>query len=134
MQSDSLTAPVSKAAFRTSWVISGLLILFLVFDGIGKVMMIEPVKKACAELGIVESVVPGIGAVLVASTILYAIPATSILGAILLTGYLGGAISTHVRLGGPAFPIVFASIMGVLVWLALVLRVPRLRTLIPLKR
>lgn len=134
MPIDSLTAPVSKAAYWTSWGISGLLILFLAFDGIGKVMMIDPVKKACAELGIVESVVPGIGAVLVASTCLYAIPATSILGAILLTGYLGGAISTHVRMGGPAFPVVFASIMGVLVWLALFLREPRLRSLIPFKR
>lgn len=134
MPTDSLTAPVSKAAYWTSWGISGLLILFLAFDGIGKVMLIDPVKKACAELGIVESVVPGIGAVLVASTILYAIPATSILGAILLTGYLGGAISTHVRLGGPVFPVVFASIMGVLVWFALFLREPRLRSLVPLKR
>jgi hypothetical protein len=134
MHSDSLTTPVSKAAWWTSWILSGLLILFLAFDGVGKVLMIEPVKKACAELGITESVVPGIGAVLIGSTILYAIPATSILGAILLTGYLGGAISTHVRLGGPAFPIVFASILGVLVWLALVLREPRLRSLIPLRR
>ncbi len=76
MQTDLLTTPVSKPLFWTSWVLSGLLILFLAFDGIGKVLMIEPVKKACAELGIIESVVPGIGAVLVASTILYAIPAT----------------------------------------------------------
>lgn len=133
MPSDSQTTPVSKPILWISWILSALLILFLAFDGIGKVLMIEPVKKACAELGITESVVPGIGMVLIASTILYAIPKTSILGAILLTGYLGGAISTHVRLGGPAFPIVFASILGVLVWLALVLREPRLRTLIPLR-
>ena len=134
MPTDSLTSPVSKAAYWTSWGISGLLILFLAFDGIGKVMLSDPLTEARRQRGIVIRVVAAVGAVLVASTILYAIPATSILGAILLTGYLGGAISTHVRLGGPVFPVVFASIMGVLVWFALFLREPRLRSLVPLKR
>lgn len=126
-------AAPNRALWWTGWILSGLLTAFMVFDGVGKVLMIEPVKQACEELGFDQSVMPAIGVVLLASACLYAIPQTAVLGAILLTGYLGGAIATHARLGGPAFPIVFASVLGVLVWLAVYFREPRLRALAPLR-
>jgi hypothetical protein len=72
--------------------------------------------------------------VLITCTVLYVIPQTSVLGAILLTGYLGGAVATHVRVGAGAFPIVFPIIFGVLVWGGMLLRDGRLRELIPLRR
>jgi hypothetical protein len=128
------TVPVSTAAIWTGRVISSLLILFFLFDGGMKLVKPEPVLKACAELGIPEDAIVGIGVVLLASTALYMIPSTAVLGAILLTGYLGGAIMTHVRMGGPAFSIVFGALFGVLVWLGLYLRDARLQTLIPIRR
>jgi hypothetical protein len=77
-------------------------------------------------------VITPLGAVLLACTILYAIPRTSILGAIFLTGYLGGAVAVKVRIGAPTFDLVFALVVGALVWGALYLRDGRLRTLVPL--
>jgi hypothetical protein len=128
------TVPVSNAAILTGRVLSTLLILFFLFDGGMKLVKPEPVLKACAELGIPEDAIVGIGVVLLASTVLYAVPATAVLGAILLTGYLGGAIMTHVRMGGPVFSIVFGAVFGMLVWFGLFLRDARLRTLIPIRR
>jgi hypothetical protein len=84
-------------------------------------------------LGYPESVILGLGIVLTASTLLYAIPRTAVLGAILLTGYLGGAVATHVRVGGGAFPVLFPVCIGVLLWGGLVLRDARLRSLLPLR-
>jgi hypothetical protein len=109
-------------------------VLFLAADGVAKLFKPAPVLTACAELGVPEDAVTGIGLVLLACTVVYAIPATAVLGAILLTGYLGGAVATHVRVGGPAFPVVFATGLGVLVWVGLYLRDPRLRALVPLRR
>ena len=123
----------SNKAIWTGRVISGLCVLFLLFDGTAKVLLVAPVREACAELGIPEHTVSGIGILLVVCTALYAVPRTSALGAILLTGYLGGAVSTHVRVGGPAFPVAFATLLGVLVWLGLYLREPRLRALVPFR-
>jgi hypothetical protein len=114
-------------------VISMLCVLFLLFDGAAKVMKLEPVLEASAELGIPEHTIVGIGLLLLSCTALYAVPLTSALGAVLLTGYLGGAVATHVRVGGPAFPVAFATAFGVLVWLGLYLREPRLRALLPLR-
>jgi hypothetical protein len=133
MQSNTQPAPASKARLWAGRTISALVVLFLTFDGATKVMKVEAVLKASAELGVPESVVPGIGITLLACTVVYVIPQTAVLGAILLTGYLGGATATHVRVGGPVFPIVFAIGFGVLVWLGLFLRDDRLRALIPLR-
>jgi hypothetical protein len=127
-------APVSRKALWAGRVISTLCILFLVFDGVAKLFLPAPVVEACARLGIPEHIVPGIGILLLACTAVYAIPQTSVLGAILLTGYLGGAVATHVRVGDPAFPVAFAALFGVLVWLGLFLRDARLHGLIPLRR
>ena len=99
-----------------------------------KLVKPEPVVKATVELGYPESVIMTIGIVLLVCVILYVIPRTSVLGAILLTGYLGGAIATHVRVGNPLFShILFPVYLAVLVWGGLFLRDPRLRALIPLR-
>ncbi len=84
------------------------------------------------ELGYGEGVIVGLGIVLLVSTVLYVIPRTAVLGAILLTGYLGGAVATHVRVGGPLFSIIFPIIFGVLIWGGLWLRDDRLRQLLPI--
>ena len=133
MQSAADSAPISKSSLWAGSIISTLVVLFLLFDGVTKVLMVAPVVEASVQLGIPLSVVPGIGIVLLICTVVYVIPRTSVLGAILLTGFLGGATATHVRLGGPVFPVVFAVAFGVLVWLGLFLRDARLRTLIPLR-
>jgi hypothetical protein len=126
-------AGVSKTALWAGRVISTLVGLFLMFDGVAKVAKVKPVVEGSAPFGIPESTIRGIGLSLVVSTLLYAIPRTSVLGAILLTGYLGGAVFTHVRVDGWAFSALFAVGFGVLVWLGLYLREPRLRDLIPLR-
>jgi hypothetical protein len=111
-----------------------LAVLFLLFDGGAKAAKSHFVLEASAQLGVPERVIPGLGIILIVSTMLYAVPWTSVLGAILLTGYLGGAVWTHVRMGGPIFPMVFPVIFGAIVWGALYLREPRLRALVPIRR
>lgn len=115
----------------TGRIISGFIILFMLFDGGAKVARMAPYVKGTVEAGFADSLVIPLGIVALFCTILYAIPQTSILGAILLTGYFGGATATHVRLGQPwYFPVVF----GILVWVAMYLREPRLRELVPLRK
>jgi hypothetical protein len=129
-----LSAPSqSKAAPWAGRLLSGLVVAFLVMDGGAKVAMIQPVKDACAQLQIPEGIVPTLGVILATAAIVYAIPATSVLGAIVLTGYLGGATYCHVRHSGDVFPILFPGILGAIMWLGLYLREPRLRALVPLK-
>src|SRR5208337_5568790 len=108
MASDGQTDGVSKGKLWTGRIISGVLALFLLADGVAKVMRAGPVLKSFDQLGYSQSVAVPIGIVLLVCTVLYLIPQSSILGAILLTGYLGGATATHVRAGQPFyFPIVF---------------------------
>lgn len=133
MRPETEATPISKTARYAGRFLTGLAILFLLFDGVTKVMKVAPVLEACAQLQIPERVVPGLGIVLVVATLIYAIPPTSVLGAILLTGYLGGATWTHVRMGGPAFPIVFPSLVGAILWGGLYLREPRLQALVPVR-
>ena len=115
-------------------ILSGLMIAFLLVDAIMKVMKARVAVEGSIQLGYPESVVFGIGAILLVSTALYAIPRTSVLGAILLTGYLGGAIATHVRVGSPLFGYtLFPIYVGVVLWAGLYLRDARLRALIPLR-
>src|SRR6202521_3981098 len=130
MPSDSQTAPASKAGVWAGRILSGLVVLFLLFDAVAKLMRISPVLAAFTQLGFSTSLAVPIGAVLLLCTIVYVIPLTSILGTILLAAYLGGATVTHLRAGQPFyFPIIF----GVLLWGGLYLREPRLRALIPLR-
>ena len=123
---------VSKGALWTGRVLSGLAALFLILDGAAKLFKPAPVIEATVRLGYAESLIIPIGIVLLLCTIVYLIPKTSVLGAILLTGYLGGAVATQVRAGEGAFPIVFPIIMAGLLWLGLYLRTPSLRVLIPI--
>lgn len=132
MVGDAQTAsPVTLWAGR---VMSAVPALFLLVDGAMKLVKPEPVVKATVELGYPESVIVGLGIVLLACLVLYLIPQTAVLGAILLTGYLGGAVATHVRVGAGLFPISFPVVMGVLLWGGLVFRDDRLRNVIPLVR
>jgi hypothetical protein len=133
MQSATQTIRVSKATLWSGRVLSSIAVLFLVFDAVMKLAMAPPVLEASAKLGLPENVIPGLGVVLLLCTVVYAIPQTSVLGAVLLTGYLGGAVATHLRAGDPAFPVVFPVLFGVVVWLGLFLRDARLRALIPLR-
>ncbi|QDU20094.1 DoxX family protein [Urbifossiella limnaea] len=123
MDVGSNQAPVVQWAGR---VISGLVVAFLLVDAGMKVVGAGPVLEASARLGIPTDAIRGIGLVLLASTTLYALPRTAVLGAILLTGYLGGAAATHVNAGDVGFPVGFAVGLGVLAWLGLALREPRL--------
>ena len=124
-------------AKKRSWagiVISAVPTLFLLMDAVGKLIKPEAVVIATVELGYPESVILPLGIVLLICTVLYAIPKTSVLGAILLTGYLGGAIATHVRIGSPLFThTLFPIYLGIMIWLGLYLRDVRIREFIPLK-
>jgi len=133
MQSGTQTASVSKKRLWIGRIISALPALFLLMDGVMKLVKPAPVVEATVRLGYPESVILGLGIVLIASTVLYVIPSTAILGAILLTGYLGGAVATHVRVGEGLFPVLFPVVFGVVIWLGLYLRDDRLRALIPLR-
>jgi hypothetical protein len=134
MQPNTQSAPVSRTALWAGRIISGLPILFLLMDGIMKLFKPAFVVEATVKLGYPENVIVPLGIVLTICTLLYAIPRTAILGAILLTGYLGGAVATHVRLSEGLFPMTFPIILGVLIWGGLWLRDVQLRALIPLRQ
>lgn len=125
------TQTPSRSAFITGWIISGLCIAFLLFDAIMKVIKEIHSIEGSVQLGWPEELIQSIGITLLISTILYSIPRTAVLGAILVTGYLGGATSIMVRAGQPLY---FAVTFGVLVWAGLYLRNAKLRTLIPFIR
>jgi DoxX-like family len=133
MEPVSETARISKGALWTGRIISAWAALMFTFDGVSHLMKPVPVVEAFAQLGYPLSASVGIGVVLLICTAIYVTPRTSILGAILLTGYLGGAVSTHVRAGSPLFETVFPVIFGGLVWLGVYLRDTDLRALIPLR-
>ena len=113
-------------------ILSALSILFLLFDAGGHLLMPAPVVDAFKRLAFPLGLSPVLGIIQLICVALYAIPRTSILGAILLTGYLGGAVATHLRVRDPLFDTLFPIIFGVLVWAGLFLRDTRLRALIPL--
>ena len=134
MQPVTQVAPVSSRTLWAGRIISALPVAFLVLDGAMKVMKASVAVEGSVQLGYPEKVVVAIGVVLLVCTLLYVIPQTSILGAILLTGYLGGAIATHVRVGNPLFThVLFPVYVGVMVWGGLFLRDKRLRALVPLR-
>jgi len=132
MQSE--TQIVSKKALWGGRVISALPALFLLMDSVMKLVKPAVVVDATVKLGYSETVIVPLGIVLLVSTLLYLIPNTSVLGAILLTGYLGGAVATHLRVADPLLThVLFPVYLGVLIWLGLYLRDARLRTLVPLR-
>lgn len=114
---------------------SGLAMAFLAFDTTIKLLKIEPVVTAFAALGYDPAVARPIGVVILACLVLYAIPRTAVLGAVLTTGLLGGAMASHVRIDSPLFThTLFSVYLGLLVWGGLWLRDPRLRALFPVRR
>jgi hypothetical protein len=119
---------------RTGWVLTVLCGLFLIFDGLGKLLMPAAVVEATTRLGFPVSLIPGVGVLLLACTLVYLIPRTAILGAILLTGFLGGAVAIQMRAGSPPFENVFPVIFAILAWGGVYLREARLCTLIPIRR
>jgi hypothetical protein len=127
IQFDSHTS--NSRALWAGRVISALPALFLLIDGIMKLVKPPVVVEATVKLGYSETVIVGLGIVLLVCTIIYLIPRTAVLGAILLTGYLGGAIATHVRVGDSLFTIIFPVILGAMIWGGLYLRDERLRSL-----
>jgi DoxX-like family len=131
MPSENQGAPVGKVSLWAGYLMSALPALFLLMDAIMKFVQPEPVLKATQDLGYPESSILGLGIVLLSCTVLYLIPRTAVLGAILLTGYLGGAVAAHVRHEDGLFPILFPVIFGALLWGGLYLRDERLRSIIP---
>jgi hypothetical protein len=134
----STNAPTIASSSKTSlWagrIMSGLTVLFMLFDGISKLALEHHVVDATTKIGFPQEVIRPLGIVLLVCTILYTIPRTAIFGAILLTGYLGGAVASKVRIEDPIFgSIVFGVYFGILAWGGLYLRDHRLRTLIPLR-
>jgi DoxX-like protein len=120
---------------RTGYALTGLAILFLLFDSWGKLIMVPQVIQGSTALGYPESSIRVIGVILLVCVILYAIPQTTVLGAVLLTGYLGGAVATQLRAGNPLFThILFPIYFGAVVWGGLLLREERLRDLFPVRR
>ena len=121
-------AQVSGAGIQ-HWIgvgLTSLVVLFLIFDGVTKMVRVPQVVEACQKVGIGPDLVVPIGVLLVACTAIYVTPRTAILGAILLTAYLGGAVTVHVIARQGMFPIIFAIGFGVMVWSGLILREPRL--------
>jgi hypothetical protein len=127
-------ASSSKKSVWVGRVLSGLVVLFLIPDGIIKFTKPAPVVEAFTHVGWPLSLANTIGALLLVCTAIYALPRTAFLGAILLTGYLGGAVATHLRAGDPLFShVLFPTYLGALLWLGLYLRDSRLRALVPLR-
>ena len=132
MQLDTQPAAVSTKTLWAGRALSGLAVLFLAFDAAVKVLKPPFAVEATTQLGYPESVIVTLGLIQVACLIVYLIPRTSVLGAILWTGYLGGAVATHVRVASPLFShTLFPVYVATLLWLGLWLRDHRLRAVLP---
>lgn len=139
MQHETTTAGTTRAQAPATGrgmllagrIISGLVAAFMLMDGVLRIAHFAPYVQGLVQFGYPADLATPIGLALVVATLLYAIPRTAVLGAIVLTGYLGGAVATHVRVGDPLF--VTAIVFGVLAWGGLYLREPRLRALVPLR-
>jgi hypothetical protein len=124
------SVPAAKTLVWIGRTLSALAIVFLAFDGGIKALSLAPAVEATTQLGYAAGVVVGIGVLELACLAIYVFPRTALLGAILLTGYLGGAIATQVRAGSPLFSVVFPVLIGALLWGGLLLRDARLRALL----
>jgi hypothetical protein len=135
MTTPTVPTTTSSTAARVGWVLTGLIALFLIFDGVTKLLNVQEVKDATVDLGLREEMTPVIGVVLLICLALFLLPRTAFLGAVLLTGYLGGAVLTNWRVDKPLFStVMFAVYVGILVWGALYLRDPKVRTVMPFVR
>jgi hypothetical protein len=131
----SVPEPVSNRRAWAGRILSGLSVAFLLMDGVMKLVPAPPVLEAFDQLGYPRDQARGIGVLLLACVATYVSPRTSVLGAVLLTGYLGGAIAAHVRIGSPLFShVLFPVYVAAMVWGGLFLREDRLRALLPTRR
>lgn len=128
-----LSSPTAGKAVWAGRILSGIVTALLLMDGVMKLAKPAPVVEAVAKLGYPDSTTTGIGVLLLVCTVLYALPRTAVLGAVLLTGYLGGATATNLRVEAGAFNVLFPSIIGALVWGGLMLRDRRLTAVFPLR-
>ena len=129
------SAPSTSKGLRvTGYILTGLITAFMLLDGVLKLMKIQPVIDGTVRLGYPESSIRIIGAAALVGAILYAIPQTTVIGAIVLTGFLGGAVATHLRAGEPLFNCTFPVLFGVIAWLGVYCRDARIRQLLPLRR
>jgi len=135
MSTTIATSSESGALLWTGRVLSGLVILFLLFDATIKLIPLDVVTETSRQLGIPTDLSRTLGVLTLLCTVLYAIPLTSVLGAVLMTGYLGGAIYVHVLNGSPLLShTLFGVYLGVMMWGGLYLRDPQLRLLFPIRR
>ncbi len=135
MTADSKPEAGSRKLLWAGRILSTILALLLFLDAGMKFARPQPVVEGTVKLGFPESIIIPLGVVLAISTLLYVIPRTAVLGAILLTGYLGGAVATHARMSDPLFShTLFPTYIGGLLWLALVLKDSKLRALLPFRR
>jgi len=134
MESSAQSAPVSNKRLWAGRIMSALPVLFLLFDGAIHIMRIPPVVEGFAKLGYSISLAIPLGIIEIACIALYLIPRTSVLGAVLLTGYLGGAVATNLRTGAPLFSnVLFPVYVGVLLWGGLYLRDSALQAIFPVR-
>lgn len=125
----------SKTQIVVGRVLSGIAIAFLTFDSVAKLLRVQPVIDGTLQLGYPTSIIVPLGIVLLSCVLIYAIPRTSAIGALLLTGYLGGAVATHARMSDPLLShTLFPIYVAVIVWAGLVLRNAQLRILLPVRR
>jgi hypothetical protein len=135
MSASSYAEPVPNRARWAGIVVSGVVVVFLIFDAVIKLIPLEVVNETMTQLGYPAGLARGLGVITLVCTILYILPRTSVLGAILLTAYLGGAVATHVRISNPLFShTLFGVYLGAMIWGGLYLRDRRLRELIPFVR
>ena len=128
------TGEPTRGARWAGYALTALAALFLAFDATIKLLVIQPVVDSFARLGLPADLPRTIGALEAVLVLVYLVPRTALLGAILLTGYLGGAIMCHVRVADPLFShILFPVYLGTFMWGGLYLREPRLQRLIPLR-
>ena len=137
-----MTATAPPVPVRTAraqaiggWALSTLVILFLVMDGVMKVLQLPVVVSTTTQLGYPAGVIPGLGVTILAIAALYALPRTAVLGALLMTALLGGTVATHIRVESPLFShVLFGVYLAAMAWGGLWLRDPRVRSLVPLRR
>ena len=135
LESSSLPAPTTtSSATRTRWasrIVSGAAVLFLAVDAVGKFVAPPPVVDGTLQLGFARHHLPILGAIELACLVLYLVPRTAVLGAVLFTGYFGGAIATHLRLDNPLLShTLFPTYVAALLWVGLYLRDARVRALV----
>lgn len=134
MEATMHAVPAARWRFWTAAVLKVLVVAFLLFDAVGKLLRPAPVVEGTRQLGFsVEAIVP-IGVTLLAITVLYVVPRTAVLGALLLTGYLGGAVASQVRIAAPTFDVLFPVGFAVLAWGATYLLDERVRAVLPVRR